>query len=112
MLSYAMRWGCKMIQLNRIDEDRTFSLNITFKMKINTFEDRNEQIIRVIDDHSIECLIRKGLQGNDFGVFVYSKKISKIHEQKPLERLYGRYQMMEYRITLKVETVINYGGVR
>jgi len=94
-----------------MDEDRTFSLNITFKMKINNFMDRDEQIFRVIDDHSIESLIRKQLQSNP-QVFVYSKKISGVNEQKILERQYGRYQMMEYRITLKVETVINYGGVR
>jgi len=100
-----------MLQLNRMDEDRTFSLNITFKMKINNFMDRDEQIIRVIDDHSIESLIRKQLPSKP-QVFLYRKKIGQIHEQKILERQYGRYQMMEYRITLKVETVINYGGVR
>lgn len=106
--SYAIWWGCEMIQLNRMDEDRTFSVNITFKMKINNFMDRNEQIIRVIDDASIESLIRKQLSSNP-QVFVYSKKIEEIHDQKILERQYGRYQMMEYRITLKVKTVINWG---
>lgn len=99
-----------MFQLNRMDEDRTFSLNITFRMKINHYEDLNQQILQVIDDHSIECLIKKAFQGNH-EVFVYHKKISDIHEQKQLERL-GQYQMMEYRITLKVETVINYGGIK
>tara|TARA_B100000900_G_scaffold415816_1_gene447328 strand:- start:1554 stop:1856 length:303 start_codon:yes stop_codon:yes gene_type:complete len=100
-----------MIMLARMDEDRTFSLNIFFKMKINNFMDRNEQIIRVLDDHSIESLIKKQLPSKP-QVFVLRKKIAEIHEQKILGGLYGRLQIMQFRITLKVETVVNYGDFK
>ena len=103
-----------MIKLNRIDEDRTFSLNLTFTMKQNMFEESippsNEKLLRYFDAQTIQSLIRKGLKRNDIRVFTYSAEVSDIHEYNRLERQKGAYQMMEYRITLKVETVINYGG--
>ena len=91
-----------------MDEDRTFSLNITFRMKINNFMDRNKQILQVIDDNLLESLIKKQFPSKP-QVFIYSTKILEIHEQKILERQIGRYQMVEFRITLKVKTVITYG---
>jgi len=103
-----------MIQLNRMDEDRTFSLNLTFTMKQNMFEESippsKEKLLRYFDAQTIQSLIRKGLKRNDIRVFTYNAEVSDIHEYNRLERQMGAYQMMEYRITLKVETVINYGG--
>jgi len=105
-----------MIQINSMLEDRTFSLNLTFTIKQNLFEDSiplsNEKLLHYIDAPTIQSLIRKGLKRNDIRVFTYSAEVMDIHEYNRLERKKGAYQMMEYRITLKVETVINYGGIR
>ena len=105
-----------MIQLNRMDEDRTFSLNITFRMKRNINEEHVPQskakLLSAFDIPTIKSLIKKVLKRNDMQVFIYSAKVLTIHEYKILERVNHRYQMIEYRITLKAETVINYGGVR
>lgn len=69
----------------------------------------NEKLLHYFDAQTIQSIIRKGLQRNDIRVFTYSAEILKIHEYNRLEKQRGAYQMMEYRITLKVETVINYG---
>lgn len=100
-----------MIQLNRIEEDRTFSLNITLRINRNIHEDSNppgKKLIEALDAHSIQSLIRRALKRNDIEVFTYYAKIMEIHESKKLERPRGAYQMMEYRITLEARTTINY----
>jgi len=83
-------------------------------MKQNMFEESippsKEKLLRYFDAQTIQSLIRKGLKRNDIRVFTYNAEVSDIHEYNRLERQMGAYQMMEYRITLKVETVINYGG--
>ena len=102
-----------MIQRNRMDEDRTFSLNVTLQVKKNRLEvilpqHHENLILLTLSDQSIESLIKKGLQRSDLRVFVFDKELIEIHQMKPIERPRGAYQMMEYRITLKVRTTINY----
>jgi hypothetical protein len=103
-----------MIKLNRMDEDRTFSLNVTLQVKKNRLEvilpqHHEKLILLTLCDRSIESLIKKGLQRSDLRVFVFDKEVVEIHQMKPVERPRGAYQLMEYRVTLKVQTVINHG---
>jgi len=104
-----------MIKLNRMDEDRTFSLNMTFRTKVNIYELSEDyhikHITRSMIGLSLESLIKEQLPFKP-EVFIYCVKVDKIHEVNKVEKLGNITLLMEYRTTLKVETVINYGGVR
>ena len=103
------------IQLNRMDEDRTFSLNLTLKTKVNIYESSEDyhikNITRSINQYSLESLIKKQLPSKP-EVFIYRVNVEKIHEVKKIEKISNISLIMQYRITLKVETVVNYGGLR
>ena len=103
------------IQLNRMDEDRIFSLNLTLRTLVNIYESSEDyhikNITRLINQYSLESLIKKQLPSNT-EVFIYGVNVDKIHEVNKIEKVSNISLIMQYRITLKVETVVNYGGLR
>ena len=119
MLSLFGCWESKMIyndiQLNRMDEDRIFSLNLTLRTLVNIYESSEDyhikNITRLINQYSLESLIKKQLPSNT-EVFIYGVNVDKIHEVNKIEKVSNISLIMQYRITLKVETVVNYGGLR
>jgi len=96
------------MEVIHLDEDRIFSLNISGKFT-STKEDRQNELLMEITDDWLEKQIQTIIKHQNIIIFVYHKEIVKIHQWENLfSKRMGRSQLIKYRITLKVQTVITW----
>ena len=100
------------MEVIHLDEDRIFSLNIAGQF-ISYNEDSWKELSNEIDDEWLEKQIKTIIKRQDISLFVYYKEIVKTHDWKKIGAGdFGEYQIIKYRVTLKVQTVISHGGVK
>jgi hypothetical protein len=96
------------MEVVHLDEDRIFSLNIAGKF-LSTKEDRENELLMEITDDWLEKQIQTIIKHQNISIFVYHKELVKIHQWENLSsKRMGHCQLIEYRITLKVQTVITW----